>query len=345
VTQDTGSVNVTFTRDAATPKTATTISDEEQRTVGIDGGSETVSTTSSLSSVTRAEGQSVDYSLSFDTPVTNVDFNINDIDADSVVRVQAFDAAGNALPVMLLGGAGVTLTNTDAVAGVHTADSNGGFADATSQLYSVQVDIAGPVSRVEILHEQNGFDNTSVNITDVFFTAGDGGIVPPVVGGNDELFGDAGDDVIFGEGGNDTIDGGTGADTLAGGEDADLFIGGTAGDVVDGGTDGDDNDTLDLSGSGPLRVVDQTVDEDGDSTSGRIEFLNADGSVSGEMSFAEIENLILPEDPAANTPPVAIDDTLVMDEDTSQTINVLTNDTDLDGDTLILTAASSPTGP
>ena len=325
-TQDTGTVNVTFTTVSATPKTTTAFSDEVQLTLGIDGDGETVDTNSSLSSETRLAGQGEVYELSFDAPVTNVDFNINDIDGDSLVRVLAFDAAGNPLEVTLVGGAGLTLSDTDGVPGADTASSDGGYASADNPVYSLQVDIAGPVSRIEIQHDQTGDGNTSVNITDVFFTATSGVVVDEF--GNDDLSGDAGDDTIFGEGGDDTITGGTGADSLSGGDDADLFIGGNAGDVVDGGTGGDDRDTLDLTGSGPLRVVDETVDADGDSTSGTVEFLNTDGSVSGSMTFAEIETLIVdPTDPIA---PVAFDDVATTEEDTSVIVDLRGNDFDPD---------------
>ncbi|MEH6644898.1 Ig-like domain-containing protein [Sulfitobacter sp.] len=322
-TQDTGSVNVTFTTLSATPKTTISFSTETQRTDGIDGESETVATNSSLSSETRLDGQGEVYELGFDTPVTNVDFNINDIDGDSLVRVLAFDADGNPLEVTLVGGGGLTLSDSDGVPGADTASSDGGYTSADNPFYSLQVDIAGPVSRIEIQHDQTGSGNTSVNITDVFFTAGDGVVVDDF--GNDDLSGDAGDDTIFGEGGDDTLTGGTGADSLSGGDDADLFIGGNAGDVVDGGTGGDDRDTLDLTGSGPLRVVDETVDADGDSTSGTVEFLNDGGTVSGSMTFAEIETLIV--DPIA---PVAVDDVATTEEDTAVIVDLRGNDTDPD---------------
>ncbi|MEH6522759.1 Ig-like domain-containing protein [Sulfitobacter sp.] len=339
-TQDTGNVNVTFTNLGGTAKTDTTFSTDTQRVDGIEGEDETVSSTSSLSSVTRADGQSENYQLSFDTPVANVDFNINDIDGDSSVRVLAYDADGNPLEVTLVAGGGLTLSDSDGVNGDDTAQADGNYADADNPFYSLEVDIAGPVSRIEILHEQTGVANTSVNITDVFFTSG--GTVAEVYGGDDDLSGDAGDDTIFGEGGDDTLTGGEGADSLSGGNDADLFVGGDDGDVVDGGTGGNDYDTLDLSDSGPLRVVNETVDADGDSTSGTVEFLNDDGSVSGSMTFAEIEELILPVD--ENAAPTAVDDVLTMDEDTTRDINVLVNDTDPDLDPLTVTAASSADG-
>ncbi|PTX55831.1 Ca2+-binding RTX toxin-like protein [Litoreibacter ponti] len=141
--------------------------------------------------------------------------------------------------------------------------------------------------------------------------------------GDDRLFGDAGDDHILGDAGNDTIEGGAGVDNINGGDGNDRIDGGTGddiivgglgqdqmsggddrdtfivssgdegnGDRVDGGTDGDDFDTLDLTGAGPLRFVNITDDADGDSQSGRVEFLDANGNVTGRLEFTEIEQII-----------------------------------------------------
>lgn len=160
--------------------------------------------------------------------------------------------------------------------------------------------------------------------------------------GNDEIYGGTGDDFLkglegddqlFGEDGDDFLVGGEGADTVIGGSGNDYIYGGNAGDVVDGSTEGSDYDTLDLRENGPLRVVGQTVDADGDSTSGTIEFLDADGNVTGTMTFAEIENLLLPEDPP-NQDPVANDDAAITPFETVVNIDVLGNDTDADGDSL-----------
>ncbi|MEX0301235.1 MAG: Hint domain-containing protein [Leisingera sp.] len=128
--------------------------------------------------------------------------------------------------------------------------------------------------------------------------------------GNDLIFGQDDDDVITGGAGNDTIDagidddevsggsgndlitGGHGADTLSGGDGRDTFIGGNAGDVVDGGSGGDDFDTLDLTGTGPFELTGVTVDADGNSISGTVNFLDGDGDVTGSMTFGEIEQII-----------------------------------------------------
>jgi hypothetical protein len=147
----------------------------------------------------------------------------------------------------------------------------------------------------------------SINIRD-----DQGDLVPN--NGTDLIFGGAGDDTIFGLDDADTIDGGIGADvidagidndsvtggtgadtitggqgvdTLAGGDDRDVFIGANAGDVVDGNEGGDDFDTLDLRGSGPLRVTFGANPENG-----TVDFLDADGNTTGSMTFTNIENVI-----------------------------------------------------
>ena len=130
--------------------------------------------------------------------------------------------------------------------------------------------------------------------------------------GDDSLFGGAGNDTIIGGNGNDTIDGGNGNDTIqggsgndtitvgvgdtaSGGADADTFTldfnqtssTGSTTINIDGRTDGIDNDTLDLSGRGAFTLT-QTVDVDGDSTSGTA--IYASGQT---VNFTEIENLIV----------------------------------------------------
>lgn len=117
----------------------------------------------------------------------------------------------------------------------------------------------------------------------------------------DTLYGDDGDDLldggidndsIFGGAGNDTIIGGQGADTMFGGADRDLFLvnapGDGVGDVIDGSEDGDDFDTLDLRGSGPLRVTFAPDNPE----NGLVEFLDRDGNPIGQLTFVNIENVI-----------------------------------------------------
>ncbi|MBV0911129.1 Hint domain-containing protein [Rhodobacteraceae bacterium ASV31] len=82
---------------------------------------------------------------------------------------------------------------------------------------------------------------------------------------------------------------------MSGGDDRDLFIDLNGGDIVDGGTgstkpsDIDDFDTLNLRGLKQYDIVD-TVDVDGNSTSGRVEF--RDGTTP-DIVFSEIEEIVV----------------------------------------------------
>lgn len=133
----------------------------------------------------------------------------------------------------------------------------------------------------------------------------------PGEGGNDIIDGGTGNDLIEGQQGADTITGGDGDDTIIagagdsviGGEGSDsIFVNAAeldgAGDKtaaihVDGSTEGSDNDTLDLTDFVAHRNLVETVDADGDSTSGTVEVQNADGDWV-PVIFAEIETLLLP---------------------------------------------------
>ena len=113
-------------------------------------------------------------------------------------------------------------------------------------------------------------------------------------GGQDDDWIDAGidDDLVTGNVGNDTITGGQGADTLSGGNDRDTFVVGTntdgLGDVIDGNEGGDDYDTLDLRGSGPFRIHYAADNPE----NGTVDYLDADGNITGTLTFTNIENVI-----------------------------------------------------
>jgi Ca2+-binding RTX toxin-like protein len=105
--------------------------------------------------------------------------------------------------------------------------------------------------------------------------------------GNDSLDGETGNDSIRGEEGDDTLIGGAGSDTLSGDDDRDVIHGG-AGDIVDGGEGGDDYDVLDLRGEGRATVTYDTEDAE----AGTVDFLDADGKVTGSLTFTNIEKVI-----------------------------------------------------
>ena len=326
--QNTGSVDVTFSVLTSTVTDDTTFADTPQNVAGVTTDGTPADPNSSLSADLAAPG-STDLKLEFSSEVENVSFNINDLDGTEHVQIFAFDAADNLIPVTLVGGSAVTVLSAEEALGAGTGTDDGAA-------HSLTVTIAGPVSQLVIRYSDADGTSDGLNVTDVYFGL-PGGVVDTGVPGNDTLIGDEGDDTLLGEAGNDVLTGGAGADNISGGADEDLIIGGTAGDVVDGGSTGVDNDTLDLRGAGPLRVVDETTDADGNSTSGRIEFLGSDGAVTGDMTFAEIENLIRPD----NTAPDAVnDDGVTTDFETEVIVPVLANDTDADFDTLSVTGAT-----
>jgi hypothetical protein len=114
--------------------------------------------------------------------------------------------------------------------------------------------------------------------------------------GNDTVLAGEGNDLVQGGAGDDLIRGGAGADLLLGEEDADTFTVGSAaegaGDTVAGGAGGNDHDRLDLTGAGPFRLAGIVTDSDGNGMDGRVEFLDADGHVTGELTFSNIEEIV-----------------------------------------------------
>ena len=138
------------------------------------------------------------------------------------------------------------------------------------------------MARIEIAHDQNGDDNSGINITDVYFD-----VESDTVSGDDVLFGNEGEDELYGEAGNDILIGGEDADFMSGGDDRDIF-GVGVGDTVVGGEGGDDFDTV---------IVDSlaTVEWDGgdpSSESGTITYYDSDLNVIGTATFSEIEEVL-----------------------------------------------------
>ncbi|MCW1917664.1 Hint domain-containing protein [Rhodobacter sp. KR11] len=142
--------------------------------------------------------------------------------------------------------------------------------------------------------------------------------------GNDSLFGGtdadtvmggAGDDTVFGDEGNDLVQGGTGADTLYGGlgndllqggdgddvlwgdAGADTFVGGAgsdtfhggAGDYIDGEESGTERDILDLTGQAPFVIHRDATNAE----NGTVDFLDAQGQVIGQLTFRNIETIVM----------------------------------------------------
>ena len=209
VTQDTGDVNVTYTRIADTGHHDSDVDNATALNIsGIDGGSETVDSNSSLFSETNGEGNTGAFQWEFSEAVGNLEFNINDLDGDGLVTVTAFDLDGNATTVILEGGEDINVSG-------NVADAVGPYQNPNDPDTTVQVTIPGPVTRVVVEHTQDGAGNSGIHITDMYF---DTGYVPGVSGddGNDIVDGGLGDDLIFGNGGDDSLIGSEGQDTIYG---------------------------------------------------------------------------------------------------------------------------------
>ncbi|MEO0664722.1 MAG: Hint domain-containing protein [Pseudomonadota bacterium] len=284
-TQTTGQmdVTVTLTNDGAltgaSVDTATTqytetddaFSDSSALVLTGNGGADTVTVDFNFTS--NDDGDTAD-------AVENVSFRINDIDSLTwidTLEINAFDANGNPVTVTITAeSASNTVDGNEVTAGV----GNGGAGDATG---SILVQIAGPVSDIEIIYGNDGSANQAAWITDLTF---------------DTIPLDDGADLLVGGEGEDEMYGGAGADTfqLADGDDAygeegdDLFIlndlGETSADIfIDGGEDGETGgDTLQLNGLASLSDV--TFDS-GSTESGTITLTN--GTI---VTFTNIENII-----------------------------------------------------
>ena len=254
-TQNTGGVNVTvsYTDDGGGTGFTVESSDTQYRATG-----EPFSTTSAASLAGTGAGPTSTVEVSFagvagggfQDEVTNVSFRINDIDAagwQDIVTINAYDAAGNLVPVT------ITPAGNDTVSG--NTITAGPTSDTTSSANgSALITIAGPVARFEIIYSNGGTSGQLLNITNVHFEAqpldndtvfgGNGNDTIDGGWGNDSLLGEAGTDSILGGLGDDTIDGGTEADFIDGGDGADSLLGGAGifNDTIQGGAG---NDTID----------------------------------------------------------------------------------------------------
>lgn len=245
-----------------------------------------------------------------------------------LVTIRAYDADGNAVPVTITPGTGI-LQSGDLLTGTAedqdpTSVDASALVEIAGPVARIEIDYAnGADSEQRIIVSDLHFSTTDPGPAldgIVEGTAGDdlidlaydgdpegdvidgGDNIFPGLGpdddiveagaGNDTVFAEAGDDTVYGGQGDDLMDGGDGVDFLSGDDDRDTFVGLNAGDHVDGGAGGHDYDTLDLTGSGPLRIVDTTTDSDGNGLDGTVEFLDGSGGVTGSATFTNIEEII-----------------------------------------------------
>ncbi len=243
VTQITGEieVSVSFTDDGDNNATFTV---ENTDTQYADTG-EPFNTTSSLALFGDGDADTSTTTIDFAAApgstyadeVENVSFRINDIDSfagnhTDTVTVNAFDADGNPVTVT------ITPEGDDTVVG-NTITAGGALDDPDDANGSVLIEIAGPVSQIQIVYFNGQGVTHGINVTDVHFDA-----VPPE-DGDDSIEGGGGADNIFGEAGNDTIDGGNGDDTVEGGDGDDLITDSGGNGSQDSLSGGAGNDTID----------------------------------------------------------------------------------------------------
>lgn len=233
--------------------------------------------------------------------VANVSFGIFDLDQAAgfkdEVFIRAYDANNNLIPVDLTAGDSSTISVNDATGRAVTTGAGEGLTDSKTGF--LQVEIAGPVARIEI--DYNNIDpgdaNHAINVGDLQFTTiknngigndtidgGDGNDTILGEAGNDSLTGGTGNDSISGGTGNDTIKGGTGNDTMSGGDGADRFVmeNSYGTDVITGGEGGTDTDTLTFSTLSSGVTLNYSGAEAGTVTNG-----------ANSLSFSQIENTVL----------------------------------------------------
>jgi hypothetical protein len=191
-TQVTGSATITFDVVSGSPGSVHRYETDNQNTDNLDAG---INANSSLESVLDDENDSATYSWSSDTPLENVEFRINDIDNDAVIRIVAYDESNNAIEVQLTNlGSNLSGTDTDAVSGidqVESIDPGSSFNNSDAE-GSFLVTIPGPVSSWEVIHEQDGSNDSIITISDIAYDV-------PAPSGNDSIEGGAGNDTIFGD--------------------------------------------------------------------------------------------------------------------------------------------------
>lgn len=305
-TQNTGEMNVTVSMTNTgnnTPEFDVETTDTIYR-----ASDEDFSTTSSAYLFGDGDGNTarvdIDFAAATGTAsdaVENVVFRINDIDWASgnhrdIITVNAFDANGDPVAVTITPAGNDTVDGNTITAG-DTSDSQ---ADARG---SALIEIAGPVSSIEIDYANALNGTQAIWISDVYFDlipATDNDTIDGGAG-DDQIYGGIGADILSGGEGDDTIDGGAGDDTItvaegdtaSGGDGDDLFVLSDLGEtgsgtiVIDGGEAGEaGGDSLHFGGVADRRTLNLSVDEAGQKT-GTVQLF--DGTT---VSFDNIENII-----------------------------------------------------
>ncbi len=238
--------------------------------------------TTSITTIDFAAATGTDYL----DEVQNVSFRINDVDwgrnnHTDVITVNAYDADGNPVTVTFTPGGGDTVTGNTITANAqaNTQAEVGG---------SVLIEIAGPVSQIQITYGNAQSGTQAIWVSNLHFDA----VPDPALDDGDVITGGAGADVIHGEGGDDTITLGAG-DTAYGGAGDDVFIldptgalGGPGATITIVGDETDEDgigDSLNFSGLINAGDITYTTPESGSVTL-------SDGTI---VTFSNIENVFI----------------------------------------------------
>jgi len=203
-TQTVNGVDITY----ATSNSNAVYNTGSVTTAGIDGGSGTINSNSSISF-----DDDINVSLAFEMPVTDVAFRINDFENDlELFNFKAFDVDGNLIPFTVTRGSEVTGYNSDSVPGQDTfySDEND---EGTSVNQSVLFNIPGPVASIVMTMSSTGGTLTG---TDIYFDDPFSGSTGETIAVSVDANGD-GTVAKANDGSTDTI---TSIETLIAGEDA-----------------------------------------------------------------------------------------------------------------------------
>lgn len=205
-------IDVTFASPVEISATLEVTNSTNIYTGGVDDDGEGVDTNSAFATTLGdpavACGQ---YVWDFSEPVTNVSFNITDLDGRENVQILAYDLDGNPITISLSPGANVLVSdsNGDGIDDYVDGTGSGGPSDAAQ---SVTVSIPGPVSSFEVIHtlDNTGGGGLGIQFTEMFFDVPTEG----ASGGNDTIDGGDDSDLIYGGHGDDSIQGGGGSDSI-----------------------------------------------------------------------------------------------------------------------------------
>jgi len=183
--------------------------------------------------------------------------------------------------------------------------------------------------------------------------------------GDDDLEGGEGEDKLFGGNGNDVLRGGEGNDELSGGLGDDQYLFGDPNgisighDIIKAGEQGyeslyfggslssysiylvgDDLIVAHESGAFSVTIEEWNISSGLDTT---LEFFIDfdDEDVDATLSHADVKAIL---DSSSNDAPIANPDTASVSEDATVTIDVLSNDSDLNGDSLNIDSATAANG-